>query len=290
MQPTPIEWCDFTSNPVKARQRTTGKVGWHCVKISTGCAHCYAEKINARFGTGLPYNREASAKVDLFASVKELKAIEKRQKPTRIFMGDMTDLFQEDVTFEMLDAIMQTVFVCPQHTFIFLTKRAQRMHDYFQSVYMRIGHIQWNVWGMVSVENQETADERIPWLIKTPLFVRGLSVEPLLAPIDLALESQYRNRLLHWTIVGGEIGPGSRPCDIVDVRDIVDQCQSQHIPVFVKQLGAKPVGDWGETAASPSWDKDGAWRLKSRKGADPSEWPEDLRVREFPDRRVSSLP
>jgi hypothetical protein len=86
-----------------------------------------------------------------------------------------------------------------------------------------------------------------------------------------------------WIIVGGESGPHARPFDIQWARDTVAQCRAAGVPVFVKQLGAKPIGDEWDSFPSMS-DTDDGWRanLKHRAGADPSEWPEDLRVQEWP--------
>ncbi|WP_396124520.1 MULTISPECIES: DUF5131 family protein [Acaryochloris] len=115
---------------------------------------------------------------------------------------------------------------------------------------------------MVSVENQQAADERIPLLVQTPAPVRFLSCEPLLEPVNLgALPA-------NWCITGGESGPGARPCDVDWIRSIRDQCKTADIPVFIKQLGSKPVG---------------IPKLRSAKGGDIEEWPDDLRVREFPE-------
>jgi hypothetical protein len=93
---------------------------------------------------------------------------------------------------------------------------------------------------------------------------------------------------VHWVIVGGESGPGARPCDVSWIRSIVEQCKTAEVPCFVKQLGADPrpllmtasplyAKASRESAPQQLWGP-----LLSRKGADPSEWPADLRVQEFP--------
>lgn len=163
-----------------------------------------------------------------------------------------------------------------------------------------------NVWLGTSVENQAAADERIPHLLRTPAAVRFLSCEPLLGPVDLSwwletldreaaglvddplaaslLQSSMREGLasaptlgerLHWVIIGGESGPRARSFDIAWARSLIGQCHAAGVPAFVKQLGANPY----ETDFWPQGDE----RLRNPKGGDPSEWPEDLRVREFPD-------
>lgn len=164
-----------------------------------------------------------------------------------------------------------------------------------------------NVWLGVSVEDQRHADERIPLLLQTPAAVRFISAEPLLGPIALghfeagtcwrchgtgngcecAEGWDDRNPGLDWVIVGGESGPGARPCHEAWVRSIVQQCQAAGVPAFVKQLGAFPIwsladgrpanGEGGTAAAART-----AAGALNPKCADPSEWPDDLRVREFP--------
>lgn len=143
-----------------------------------------------------------------------------------------------------------------------------------------------NLWMGTSVENQAAADERIPHLRYVPAVVRFLSVEPLLGPVDdLPLAG------IDWVIVGGESGPKARPCDVSWIRSIRDQCKAAGVPCFVKQLGAH-VRDLGAMAAH-SFEPEECWPagtkqdgttilLADKKGGDWSEWPEDLRVREFP--------
>ena len=186
-----------------------------------------------------------------------------------------------------------------------------------------------NVWLGVSVENQAAAAKRIPALLDTPAAVRSLSCEPLLEPVDLepwlrrvatsgpgwrmtgGSAMAIADIVLDWVIVGGESGPGARPCDVGWIRDIVGQCRAAEVPVFVKQLGA-----WGPCQKLPSGvgcfvragdvvlAPDGkAWPVRAdltcegegmgaayrkgvyrdRKGGDPDEWPEDLRMRQYPD-------
>lgn len=158
-----------------------------------------------------------------------------------------------------------------------------------------------NVWLGVSVEDQARADERIPLLLETPAAVRFVSAEPLLGPLhfrrwltrpprelahriaaNLSAASGRKHMVLgppdaalDWVIVGGESGHGARPCDLVAVRSVVEQCASAGVPCFVKQLGADPIDG---TAGCEV-------HLRSPKGGDPSEWPAELRVREWPEGR-----
>jgi protein gp37 len=145
------------------------------------------------------------------------------------------------------------------------------------------------VWLGVSAEDQRRADERIPLLLRTPAAVRFVSAEPLLGPLDLSNWLRYagcanggrRCELtggpacrdgcfpLDWLIVGGESGPGARPCDLRWIRSLAEQCRAGGVACFVKQLGARPVGM--------------AWKIRDRKGGDWDEWTDDLRVRDFPE-------
>lgn len=131
-----------------------------------------------------------------------------------------------------------------------------------------------NVWLGVSCEDQQRADERIPWLLKTPAAVRFLSCEPLLGAINLT-DACGSPGYLDWIIVGGESGPGSRPCNVEWIRSIVAQCKAAGVACFVKQLGAKPVNYAGEQL-----------RFLDKKGGDIETWPHELQVREFPQREA----
>lgn len=138
----------------------------------------------------------------------------------------------------------------------------------------------------VSVESQETADERIPPLLQTPAATRFVSYEPALGPVDFRSipridyehphPAYYDFADLDWVIVGGESGPGARPCDIDWIRSAIAQCKAAGVACFVKQLGANIA--WVEMDGRPV----GRLALRDRKGGDMHEWPEDLRVREFP--------
>lgn len=175
-----------------------------------------------------------------------------------------------------------------------------------------------NVWLGVSVEDQPRADERIPLLLQTPAAVRFISAEPLLGAVDLsdlvvqdghpgewhvdslacdvdaADDEPFGGSTLDWVIVGGESGARARPFNVAWARAIVRQCQAAGVPVFVKQLGSCITGvDLAGPPRSSPPRRDGflvhwmcteknTFGLCDRKGGDPSEWPEDLRVREFP--------
>jgi len=196
-------------------------------------------------------------------------------------VGSMTDLFHQNIMSTHLEVTLSRVFSASQHTYLVLTKRAREMRATICNWSVLIGRPDdppANLWLGVTVENQQAADERIPYLLDTPAAVRFVSLEPLLGEIDISeylapnYEGLWRNgeidpisrddwrfNSLDWAIIGCESGPKRRPCKIEWVRDLVRQCRVAGVPVFVKQL-----------------DLDG------RVSHNPAEWPEWARVREYP--------
>src|SRR3990167_803419 len=272
MNPTKIEWCDYSSNPIYA---TAGKCGWFCEKVSPGCAHCYASTMNeGRFGNGLEFVPANRKLVEFHLNLKELMEWQKpKYAGKRVFAFDMTDLFGEWVSDEWLMDIFAAMERSPL-TFLILTKRPERMKEIvirYQRANLKLRGGEYgadgswrgeygvleNLWLGVTVENQHWADARIPILLDTPAAVRFLSCEPMLGPMWLRL-SQEMGWPVDWVIVGGESGPRHRPFDSAWARSIVAQCKDAGVACFVKQLGGFHPGNKIE------------------------ELPEDLRVREFP--------
>ena len=152
-----------------------------------------------------------------------------------------------------------------------------------------------NVWLGVSAENQAYADARIPRLLETPAAVRFVSAEPLLEPITLTSYLKCESCLdpqicwcvdpkINLVIVGGESGPAARKCHADWIRLLVNQCQGADVPVFVKQLGSNVyVSGLELTERTTQLGRD--WQIRDRKGGNPNEWPEDLRVREMPQKQ-----
>lgn len=251
---TGISWTDSTWNPV------TG-----CTKVSPGCAHCYAEALFQR-----PYPGRAFTDVRVHAD--RLDQPYSWRRPRRVFVNSMSDMFHESIRDRDIARIFQTMELTPRHSYQVLTKRPERMRD-FMRAHWRAAERSPNVWLGVSVEDQRRADERIPILLDTPAAVRFVSAEPLLEAVDLAgpLDPPCAEHGLDWVIVGGESGPKARPCELRWIESIVEQCRVSDVPVFVKQLGRRSQWGCGEVS------------LADRKGADPSEWPEDLRVQQWPE-------
>ena len=271
---TGIQWTDATWNPVSG-----------CTKVSPGCKNCYAERDWARLSKNPKSPYFGRAFTDVRCHPDRLDQPLRWRDPRRIFVNSMSDLFHESVPDRFIDDVFSYMWLAKRHTFQILTKRPERMREYVSSRGISSswdGPLQ-NVWLGVSVENQATADERIPILLQTPSAVRFLSVEPLLEGIALGTKSGNARcpivpAALDWVIVGGESGTNARPCNIEWIRDVVRQCKAAAVPVFVKQLGSNCRGDWGDGHGP----YDMRHPLTARGGGDPTEWPEDLRVREFP--------
>lgn len=236
MNRTSIEWTDYTWNPV------TG-----CTKVSAGCRGCYAERMANRFKATHGDFKQVTLHPERLNQPYKIK------KPSRIFVCDVSDLFHEDVPMEFIYSVWSKTFFLQQHTFQILTKRPERLLEFYR--YMQMMNPTWpgfapNLWFGISCENQATANERIPLLFLLPAHVRFLSCEPLLGPIDLnecaKMFSSNWHDLIHWVIAGGESGPTARPMHIDWVRSLRDQCADANVPFFFKQ--------WGEWCPSENID------------------------------------
>lgn len=224
-----IEWTEQTWNP------TTG-----CTKVSPGCKHCYAEVMARRLkAMGAP-GYENEFRLTLHENRLEQPLL--RKKPTTYFVNSMSDLFHEDIPDAFLDRVFTVITNTPQHTYQILTKRAERLTQYFG----------WrtcpqNVWLGVSVEDRKYGVPRIDYLRRVDARIRFLSIEPLLedlGEIDL--------RGIHWVIVGGESGPKARPMREDWVANIQERAEEAGAAFFFKQ--------WG------GWGADGIKRHKKANG------------------------
>lgn len=282
-----IEWTTHTFNPWRG-----------CTKVSPGCAHCYAETLSRRnpavLGIWGPNGtRPVAAESAWHQPLKWNRAAEAAGERHRVFCASLADVFEDQLE---LDAprlrLISLIHQTPHLDWLLLTKR-----PLFMRGWLAAHHHSWtpdmtgpppNVWLGVSIEDQERADERIPMLLTTPAAVRFLSVEPLLGPVDLRhwlsppcggdVRSGHLCQLchswrcgLHWVIVGGESGGSARKCHFDWVLSIVWQCKAAGVACFVKQFGSRPISGNNERI-----------QLGDRKGGDITEWPEALRVREFP--------
>lgn len=177
-----IEWTEQTWNPV------TG-----CTKVSPGCKHCYAETMSHRLQLMGAPGYANGFKISLMP--ERLEQPLHRKKPTLYFVNSMSDVFHEAVPFEYIARIFETIRATPQHTYQILTKRAERMAEYFLS-----RKVPDNAWLGVSVEDRQYGKPRIAVLQTIKAKTRFLSVEPLLEDLG-----QIRLKGIHWVIVGGEL-------------------------------------------------------------------------------------
>lgn len=308
---TKIQWTDASWNPV------TG-----CSKVSQGCKNCYALRDWPRLAANpktIYYGRDFT---DVQVHPERFDQPLRWAKPRKVFVNSMSDLFHDKVPYwdiVRIFAIMGLCFVMDRkHVFQILTKRPERMSKILSDdaflTHVTIKMKQhgpslpgenssptWplpNVWLGVSVEDQETADERIPWLLATPDAVRWVSYEPALGPVNFERHfkrfhpgaTPISTPGLDWIVVGGESGPRARDFHVDWARSTVSQCKAAGVACFVKQLGAMPLLAH-RTYSPPKIEADGKtcaedWlyaKLQDRHGGDMAEWPQDIRVREWPE-------
>lgn len=301
----PIEWTDATWNPVRG-----------CKPVSPGCVNCYAEPMTGRLeamGSAgyVGLTRPGSGK-KRFLFTGEFRTAPDRLKeplywkrPRMVFVNSMSDLFGEGVPFEFIAAVFGVMAACPQHAFQILTKRAERMLEFFKWVKAGAGDtgrarwfcrqallpfgvplapplhestLRWplpNVWLGTSCENQEAADQRIPHLLRVPAPVRFLSCEPLLGPIKLTRIEVAP------ALYADALRTQDRDLPINPVNWVITggesgpnarPCQLEWIADIVAQCKAAGVPSFVKQLGSNAWD--GGKRIKlSGKGGDPTEWP-----------------
>lgn len=212
-----IEWTEKTWNP------TAG-----CTKISAGCKNCYAETMAKRLQAMGVVGYENGFKFNIVPS--RLNHPYSIKKPTVFFVNSMSDIFHEEMPEEYLNQIFEVIKDTPQHTYQILTKRADKMYEYFSSK-----GIPKNIWLGVTVENRRDGLPRIDKLRHLKATVLFLSVEPLLEDLG---EINLTN--IDWVIVGGESGTKARPMDEKWVLNIKHQCEKEDVAFFFKQWGT-----WG---------------------------------------------
>lgn len=249
-----------------------------CSLVSAGCSNCYAMHFAHRFSQpGGPFEgltKMTNSGVKWTGKIKlmhEMLTIPlKWRTPRTCFVNSMTDLFHKDVPFEFIDKVFAIMVLCHRHTFQILTKRADRMDEYFgvgkkvliqrwEDATYEIGlsdknddtdapacsvfnlcENKWprpNIWLGVSVEDQETLNDRAI-IQAVPAHVRFISYEPAIGPIKL-------NFHIDWLIAGGESGNNARPFHPQWFRDIRDDCKKWGVPFFLKQFGK-----WGTRYSS----------------------------------------
>ena len=215
MAKSTIEWTELTWNP------STG-----CTKISDGCKYCYAEVMARRLqAMGQPKYKKGF-RLTLHEDSLELPSSWK--KPRMIFVNSMSDLFHEEMPFGFIQKVFDVMNANPHHIFQVLTKRADVLAEYDH-------YLNWteNIWMGVTIENKKYLD-RLDELRFTSAFIKFLSCEPLLGPLDdLNLSG------IDWVIVGGESGRNPRPIQKKWVEQIQYECQTQNVSFFFKQWGGR---------------------------------------------------
>jgi protein gp37 len=286
---TKIQWCHSTFNPWRG-----------CSKVSPGCENCYAEALSKRnpavlgeWGDG--GTRVAASDAMWREPLRWDKAAKAAGVRHRVFCASLADVMEDRPELHLWrERLFRLIQQCHHLDWLLLTKRPENFARFLPWSFAgdaasRPGVVWPHVWLGTSVEDQARADERVPHLLRTPAAVRFLSVEPLLGEVNLRPYFAHSIHCaqahpgggpcacprLHWVIVGGESGPGARPCDLAWVRSLVAQCRAAGVACFVKQLGAQ--------ACSTRMGDRYYCKFRDPKGGDPAEWGEDLRVREFPE-------
>jgi len=258
-QNSSIEWTDHTFNP-----------WWGCVKVSQGCANCYAQTLDGRYNAKDPHwgpnaPRRFFGEKHWNEPIKWNRDAETVGERRRVFCASMADVFEQLPTnhpdrdqmnlerCRLFRLIAQT----PWLDWLLLTKRPENIipslrwceaaaTDGFYQFYSKWldGNPPTNIWLGTSVENQEAADKRIPHLLEVPARVRFLSCEPLLGPVDLNPylwpPKNFGNvpQWIHWVIVGGESGSDARPMHPERARSLRNQCNAAEVAFFMKQWGS----------------------------------------------------
>jgi protein gp37 len=261
---TAISWTDHTFNP------------WiGCTKLSQGCARCYAESQNKRYnwtagwGKGAPRRRTSESNWN--KPIQWAKQAVKDGVARRVFCASLADIYDPEVPQEWRDDLWQLIWDVATGVNVYalewliLTKRPENIERMTPKWimegtprYIRLG---------VTAEDQENANRRIPALLNIWQGKTFVSFEPLLTPIKFRIDwlpvligdGPERFPGIDWCIVGGESGANCRPMGLDWARYIRDRCKESCVPFFFKQIGGNP-----------------------NKRHNPAEWPEDLRIQEFP--------
>lgn len=253
---TKIAWCDDTFNPW---------VG--CMKISEACKHCYAAvSTPARtsrakglelWGPPATTSRKRTSAANWKLPLRWNREAVETGVRRRVFCASLADVFEAHPDLDAIRAdLWRLIEGCAGLDWLLLTKRPQNIRAMVPPAWLT----SWpeHVWIGCTVEDQKRAVERIPHMLAVPAAVRFLSMEPLLEAVDLTRLS-YGGATLNaltghiagpddmipervsWVIVGGESGHKARSFDLAWARSIVAQCREGGVPVFVKQVGARPV-------------------------------------------------
>ena len=288
---TNIEWCDATLN-----------IWWGCTKVSDGCKFCYAEHLadhRHKKGNWGPTGTRREVKSWRSTLEKISKRAKAENRRLKVFCQSMSDTFEGPETMGgvgsenwmtvslLRDQLLGAIGNYPHLDFLLLTKRPENVlrciAAYETFIHEWVGNYdyQWswptNLWIGTSVEDQKTADERIPHLLTIPASVRFLSCEPLLGPVTLPFPTnreaheeaagmgiepmffrisginpdERTGNGIHWVIVGAESGPNARPMNPDWARSLRNQCVAAGVAFFFKQWG-----EWMPSDHFRKYDKD----------------------------------
>lgn len=267
---TGIGWTTATWNPWQG-----------CRHASEGCRYCYMFTDKIRYGQDpKDIHRSADATVRLpLKWQREIRSGKRASDARLVFTCSWSDWFIEEAD-AWRDEGWEIIRQCPDLIFQILTKRASRIADHLPTFW---GEIRDRCWLGASAEDQKNYDRRRPFIDADLAPVMWWSLEPMLGPIELRL-GEYRHQPA-WCVVGGESGPNARPFDLAWARSTVEQCRAAGVACFVKQMGAKPAVELRDLN-NPQYRGSMGFSYRDPKGGDPAEWPEDLRVREFPEARA----
>lgn len=267
---TGIAWTDHTFNPV-----------WGCTKIGPGCDFCYADVWAQRTGHniwGTSTFREFTDK-HWREPIKWNAIAEKAAVRKRVFCASMADVFDNQWPDHLRPRLWQLIRETPWLDWQLVTKRIGNVPKMLPADW---GDGWPNVWLVPTIVNQEEADRDLPKLLDIPAAVHGVSYEPALGPVDWRRwlprtpdrqkGTDWDSFGVKWIIGGGESNQrGMRECRIEWLESTADQCRDHGVAYFNKQIGAMPT-----------WQGK-AYPLPPRsKGDVPEEWPEPIRIREFP--------
>lgn len=277
MGKTSIEWTPYVHNIMHG-----------CSPVSEGCANCFAEQIAASRLAGRGGYPPKPNHFDVTLRPEKIDEIYRWRKPRVALVCSMGDLFHPDVPFDFIERAFTTFYsasVDPmtehvfKHIFLALTKRPERMHEFYIERLVRAGR-RWppNVWAGISAETQKLFVERMKWLSLIPAK-QFASFEPLLGPIDLK-EPEYNfptayDKIarekgvfrgiewadpgpdyigLDWAVFGAETGPNARPMHPAWARGVRDQARAAGVPVLLKSMGDwKDISDIGFAEKGDVW-------------------------------------
>lgn len=235
-----------------------------CTKISLGCKNCYFFELHDRRHKAWREGRWPTAPKQYHQPASVMQIMPDRfeepyswRKPSCVFVNSQSDLFHEEIPDDVLIDLFRVMVSTPQHRYLILTKRPERMRDWLRG---HVHPVAPNIWLGVTCEHQAAADERIPLLLQTPAAIRFLSVEPMLGPVDLlhmttdapnsgfALTDGFGRwdgegeARIHWVICGFESGPRKRAHDLAYAYSLRFQCAEARVPFFMKQIDkVKPI-------------------------------------------------